>query len=425
MVYKVAIIGGGPAGLTAASVLRQYPWVHPVVLEKEDRIGGKSWTLHQGPLVTELGTCYSTKAHRYTDKLMQELGFEQYRLGRQMFDGRDFVDYLKTGPGRPLAFQTVSFILHRRALMRRAESPHADEKTFAEAAQPIEDWLEQKNLPKMKLFMHRALTALGYGYVETTPTIQALRWCDWDLLQTGLRNHLYLPKRGWTSFWQELAKTFEIRTGVEIRHIDRSDAGVEIQSNEGTEAFDAVVNAVAPDTFAGLVDATETEAWVSDAIDWQGYVSCIIAAEGWFSDWATEGYSESATADDKFGRLVAVRADGEDPELGGKIYFTGQIPGPFTDLELRDLLRFEIERRGGSNINIIHQKRWKYFPRYKQADVARGLVSAMKRMQGEKRTWHTGAAFSHEAVSNITKHNLAVMPVLAEEIRKFAEIPTD
>ncbi|MEM7007319.1 MAG: FAD-dependent oxidoreductase [Pseudomonadota bacterium] len=414
--HRIAILGAGPAGLTAASLLREQPSVDPVVIEKSDRIGGKSWTFKHGPLVAELGTCYSTRAHRYTDKLMKQLGFEQTRLGRQVFDGDDFVAYLKSGDGSPLAIQALKFLMHRAEFMRRAERIDPDQRTLDEAAQPIGAWLKAHDLPKMELFMHRALTVMGYGYVESTPTIQALRWCDLDLVLTGVRNHLYWPNEGWSAFWQALSRGFEVRTDTQVQHIHRYDDHVEVVTSTGTERFDALVSAVAPDTFVSLVDPTPHETFVADSIAWQGYVSSLVSVDDWFEDWETEGYSESATADDKLGRLVAVRCIGSDPDLGGRIYFTGQMPGPYSDSELQELLRHEITRRGGKVKAIIQSQRWKYFPMYASDAITNGLTATMKKMQGDARTWHTGAAFSHEAVSNISRHNEALVPQIVQSL---------
>ncbi|MEO0882984.1 MAG: FAD-dependent oxidoreductase [Pseudomonadota bacterium] len=418
---RIAIIGAGPAGLTAAAMLRDQPGFEPVVIEKSDRIGGKSWTLKQGPLVAELGTCYSTRAHRYTDKLMKQLGFVQTRLGRQVFDGDDFVAYLKSGEGPPLAIQALKFLMHRAEFMRRAERIDPDQRTLTEAAQPIGAWLKGHDLPKMELFMHRALTVMGYGYVETTPTIQALRWCDLDLVLTGVRNHLYWPNEGWSAFWKALARTFDVRTDVEVEHIDRDSDGVTVHTASGAERFDALINAVAPDTFLSLVEPTKAETWVAESIVWQGYFSSLVAVDNWFTDWETEGYSESATAEDKMGRLVAVRCIGVDPDLGGRIYFTGQAPGEYSNEELKELLRHEITRRGGDVKSIIHSRMWKYFPMFDAGAIADGLTATMKRMQGEQRTWHTGAAFSHEAVSNISRHNEILIPQLVQTLERRYE----
>lgn len=411
-------MGAGPAGLTAASMLSVYEHIVPVVLEADTRIGGKSLSMRQGPLVSELGTAYLTKAHRYTDGLMKQMGFEQYRLGRQMYDGRDFVDYMKAGPGAPLGFQAVKFAVLRALFMRKAEALDADEKTRAEAARPVGEWLERHKLPKMVRFMHRSLSAMGYGYVETTPTLQALRWCDHDLILTGIANSLFLPCDGWSAFWEALAADMDVRMDTRIQHIARFPDRVEVQTDAGTETYDALINTIPPDAFMALVEPTDAETFVSSSIEWQSYSSAIIAAENWFTEWVTEGYSESATAEDRYGRLVAARVDGEDPELGGHIYITGQVPGPYSDDELKELLRNEVEKRGGRVINIILQKRWKYFPQYKRAAIEEGLVARMKRMQGEQRTWHSGAAFSHESVANVEKHNQVMIPAMVAALKQ-------
>ena len=68
-------------------------------------------------------------------------------------------------------------------------------------------------------------------------------------------------------------------------------------------------------------------------------------------------------------------------------------------------MREEIAREGGEIANIVLQRTWKYFARYKPNAVRGGLLSRLEDMQGKQNTWYTGATFSHEAVSNIVNYN--------------------
>ena len=53
----------------------------------------------------------------------------------------------------------------------------------------------------------------------------------------------------------------------------------------------------------------------------------------------------------------------------------------------------------------IQQIVWSYMPTYRPESVRDGLIQTMSDMQGESRTFHTGASFSHEAVSTISTFN--------------------
>ena len=80
---------------------------------------------------------------------------------------------------------------------------------------------------------------------------------------------------------------------------------------------------------------------------------------------------------------------------------------------MKELLRADVAAKGGEVTNIILQKMWKYHARYKQDAIREGLMSRLIRMQGQNKTWYTGATFSYEAVSHITNFNVK----LADKIR--------
>ena len=43
---RIAIIGGGPAGLSAGMYLEQKGYENYVIFERQDRVGGKCWSPH-------------------------------------------------------------------------------------------------------------------------------------------------------------------------------------------------------------------------------------------------------------------------------------------------------------------------------------------------------------------------------------------
>ncbi|WP_179954195.1 FAD-dependent oxidoreductase [Denitrobaculum tricleocarpae] len=406
---RLGVIGAGPAGLSLAKLAQESGRFAPTVLEREDVVGGKSRSLNYGDIVVELGTCYTTRAHRLVKRWMRELGHDLRPLGRQKFDAVEFFEYVKDGPGAPFVLQCLKYLYCRRALLRAIDSTTKMSAANRQIAMPVGDWLNAHNLPKMRKFMHRALTSLGYGYVDTTPTIQALRWCSLDLLLTGLFNQVELPVRGWSKFWCDLAETMEVKTGVTITSVKRSSAGAIIRTTEETLAFDAIAICIDPDIANRFLEPTEQEAFIAESLEYQGYFSAVIVADDWFDAWDSQGYSDACRSSKDKGRLVAVRRDGYSPDLGGQVYFTGQIPGRYTNAELSELLKQEVLRHGGTVSRELTHKRWKYFPQYKSQAILDGLLETMANVQGRNSTWYSGSAFSHEAVSNICDFNQALL----------------
>src|SRR4051812_49321731 len=57
---RIAVVGAGPSGLTAAYQLKQLGYQNVTVFERNPYIGGKVLSLHQGTKTTELGAVFAS-----------------------------------------------------------------------------------------------------------------------------------------------------------------------------------------------------------------------------------------------------------------------------------------------------------------------------------------------------------------------------
>src|SRR5580700_9766039 len=58
---RIAVVGAGPSGLTAADTLSQLGYENVTVFEKNDRVGGKVYSLPNGDgTFTELGAVFAS-----------------------------------------------------------------------------------------------------------------------------------------------------------------------------------------------------------------------------------------------------------------------------------------------------------------------------------------------------------------------------
>ena len=408
---SVGIIGGGPAGLSLARMLGETGQFTPVVFEANPYLGGKSFSFVRGEAVVEMGTCYTTRAHRRVLDWMKESGIALRPLGEQVFDGEDFLDYVKRGKGAPLAVQVMRFLWARRRLMSALGRRQPPAWAVDDAARPVAEWLRDRGLHKIERFMYRSMTNLGYGFVDETPTVQAMRWNDIDLILTGLLKQLKMPAEGWTAFWEQAAARLDVRLASPVSSVARSGDKIILTTSDGERHdFDQLVCAIPIDEFIPLIDTpTDAERHVASAVRWNGYTTTLVAVEDWFEDVTVQAYSAAVLPGSPYGRMMSARLDGDEPELGGKLYLTGQLSGPYTDAELQEMLLAEIRAYGGKPINTILQKSWKYFAQYDNDAVRGGLLQQLNDMQGEHSTWYTGATFSHEAVSNIVNFNAGLV----------------
>lgn len=405
----VGIIGGGPAGLSIGRMLQELGY-KPTIFEALGDVGGKSFTFYHGENVVEMGTCYATFSHKITNRWMRELSMPMSPLGEQRFDGDDFMKFVKSGDGPALPLQVMTYWKEKLRLERDLDQHSPPQSAIDEAALPVQDWLRERRLGKIENFMLRSTTNIAYGFIDETPTVQALRWNDMKLIFTGLLKQLKMPVEGWAEFWRRVARALDVRLNTRVTGVERTAGAATITTDSGEQhSFDMLVCAIPLDEFVKLTEPTELEARIGRSVIWNGYTTTLVAVEDWFTDVHVEAFRESVVPGAARGQLLSARHDGYEADLGGHLYLAGQLTGAYSGPELAELLRADIARHGGKVTNVILQKGWKYFAQYDPDAIRAGLLTDLQDIQGQNRTWYSGAIFSHEAVSHIVNFNAGLV----------------
>jgi Flavin containing amine oxidoreductase len=420
---RVAILGGGVAGLSLAKLLQERGFNDFEVIEKSDRVGGKSVTVESAGLLIEMGTCYTTSAHRHVRRWMSEQGTKGRRLSRTLVDGEDYVRYVRAGAGDALVAQVVRYLHARERLLREASADEASAAVRAEAAMTAAEWLQKKQLPKIERLMYRAMTSLGYGFLDQTSILQAMRWVDVHTIIAGAFHLIEMPESGWGPFWSALADSFSVQTNAQVTSLQRNDTGVRLGFADGTtKTYDWLINTIPLDDLGQIAELSSAETAIRDSVEWDGFATTLLTTDQWFREASIMAYSRAFVPGASKGKLISARHEGFDEIEGRHYYVAGQLPGGYSKAELQEILREDLHRLGVTDANIISTSIWKYFPRYSRACLQESLLSDMQRAQGERRTWHTGATFSHESVANICAFNERlcnrILPALRPAIAK-------
>ena len=69
---KIAVVGAGPGGIHMALLLKEKGFTNVQVLEKTDRIGGKSRSIEHRGTVHEMGTVYLSKDYQMIKELSEK-----------------------------------------------------------------------------------------------------------------------------------------------------------------------------------------------------------------------------------------------------------------------------------------------------------------------------------------------------------------
>ena len=114
------------------------------------------------------------------------------------------------------------------------------------------------------------------------PAETFLRFClNHALLQVNDRPQWFTVAGGSRSYVERIAKQLsDVRLGCPVRRITRSPCGVQVQTDAGTEAFDAVVMAChAPQSLALLADASADEAQLLGSVRYQSNLAVLHTDE--------------------------------------------------------------------------------------------------------------------------------------------------
>lgn len=416
-VARVAIVGAGPSGLTLANLLASEALAEVTLFEAGPRVGGKSHTTIIESTVCEMGTCYTTRGDQVLRQWMDGLGIQSSRIGKARMDGQPFDAFVKKAPGAPLSWQVIKYLWLRQQLLAAHEATPDNPEVLAKLASPVGDWLAGHGLAKMERFCLKALTVMGYGYLDNTPTLHALRWIDWSLITSGVLNDLRMPADGWSHFWETLSRDFDVRLNTPVRQVDRAQDDVWIHTENGVDRFDRVVCAMPVDDFCKLTAPTPSETIVRDGVSWGRYATTLCSVDGWFTKEQSRNFSDALLASRLEGMLLSARREGYAKALNGHLYLLGQIPGEYTAPELAEIARARIAADGGAVTSVIEQKIWKYFPKYEPDAIRAGLLETMVRMQGDQNTFYTGSTFSHEAVGRILTFNRGLARLMSNDLK--------
>ncbi|MEP1144986.1 MAG: FAD-dependent oxidoreductase [Henriciella sp.] len=402
------ILGGGPAGLTMAQMLRDRGATDVTVLEASHKVGGKCLSNAIGEHIVEFGTCYAIWSHKYILKKMKELGIRRNYLKAQRIDNRELMDYIKDGTGPHFYAQVIKYVWMRRRLMARLNK--GDITVNQELAQPVQEWLRANNLGKIENMMHRVVTSIGYGYLHKLPLIHAFRWVDLDMLITGMIKFTVMPEGGWQHFWDRFASGLDVRLEQRASALTRENGKVRVCTEDGTEyEADTLINTIPMSEFCSITQATMAEQSVADAISWAGYTTTLISVDDWQYSVPVNAWSDTCSTDANDGKLLFFRFEC-DEEDGRKLFTVGQSSAAFTRGELSELVTYDAAERGAADPRVVQQAIWQYMPTYSASSIRDGLLQAMDEMQGERETFHTGSSFSHEAVSTISAFNARLLP---------------
>lgn len=301
---KVAIIGGGPSGWSAAEALRDERWSDRfdiTLYEKNSYFGGKCSTVFPDgspcngqPGGYELGAGVVSKGSQSNadlEALLQRYGIPysnaaesgriKYRLfvkGRAL-DAKTIAAQLLRNP---LQFVSGAYGLIKYLIDLRRYSP-TPQIEFQGRPKPLNKNLSEKYPHEFNLCCGFGMQGFGYAHMDdkdlTPPMLYYHQYATTDVLV----NPVYTIDIGMQGIWAKVASTYEddkARLNEAVVTVRRESNGVTVETAKSTELYDYLIVAVPLGPNLNFMDFRDEESSLLAKVKNNHYVTVLCRVSG-------------------------------------------------------------------------------------------------------------------------------------------------
>ena len=439
---RIAIIGAGPAGMSAAWFLKQNGYRNVRVFEKADRVGGKCLTFDFEGRKFDMAAHEMLAGYGDVMDIATALGVPTTGYQRVLvYDTRvrRYMDMLEAtqsgGYGKlQVVWASLRYTWMLLTRFRRFADPRAG---FGEAPpellQPLGSWLKQQRLEALTETILFVMKVQGFGRLDQIPAayfvkFQGLRnWLSNVLHVAGLIQ--YWPrvcKFGFQSLWEAVAKHVDLHLGTEIRAVRRrlapgtSTVEVEIEFGGGraAETFDCVILACPLDlpTLEGLgLDVNAQERRLLGQVRYVDFVTTACTVQG-----VPAGVVGTIPLPPPLDYTGYIKIYEDSPMT---IFFDLAPSEGFSpeqiDRRIREQVHALPKYQGGHKssasdpdmhdepkVTGVHsQKGWQYFPHVTLTDFRAGFYDQFESLQGYQQTFYTSSLLAFETVGTTVAYS--------------------
>jgi hypothetical protein len=448
---KIAVIGAGASGLTAAYTLKESGYKNVTVFEREATAGGKICSYEYNGHFYELGALYFDSVYYQTVlDLGKEFGLDYADwngpIGTFNMEGKWWFrrDMKKTFAKVPVEFRTIIqndgaskessekwnkfqlftaylnwkwlILKHRRTIMGTPGFP----STISEMYINFNEFALTHHITPMAHPMAVFMTACGYGYFTDVPAVNYMKIVPCALAPDRKRSYVI---NGWQSFWQRMADSLTVRYNAEVTKVKRFQKGIhdkiKITANNKKEIFDRVIVSAPLELAHHFMTLSEKEAYLFKKIkNFEYYVTLIklkkeLNKDPNLPDQPLTGGVIDHIYPNSVGHIVCVLKSMHNNE---HVYTFYQLNNwEKSPDEMFQILNEDITKLGGEidekapNNGILIQKRWTYFPHVLTQDLQAGFYEDLMDLQGVQGTYYIGSIMDFESVEHTARFSKYLM----------------
>ncbi len=409
---RIAIIGAGAAGISAAYYLREKGYTNVVVFEERSRIGGKCNSVHIDGQVYDMGAVFTTSS--YTEVIALA---EKFNVDLGLLQGQDAAVILDSETAK---FHTSSTIA-KAALLGVAAQYLQKIKTRPfqnifnpgfryldlSLMVPFSEWLQKNSIsPKtLESFFGYTFTPFGYGYTNEVPAAYAIKYYESKLVTSLIQqsSNLRMVTAGYQTLWEKVAKNMDIRLNSAVEKItrdrDREMVSIQIKNTSITEDFKFLINTSPLDTSLKFLDATKTEKNIFSQIKNYYYYTFAIETP---QNFPSTGFLPANYSHARQHHPLCWLKRWEKHNIA-IFYVLSDSPN---DTELiQKTIYSDLNQKNYQLGKIRETKCWKYFPHFETANLQRNVYDALEGIQGENQTLIAGEIMNFSTVELTTRYS--------------------
>ncbi len=400
---KIAIIGSGPAGLTAACYLKDSGFNNITIFEKEGRAGGKCCSFVYDGRTYELGAVLGTRFYKVTMAMMNRAGIKpnifgshkniaipgtMKKLGYQSL-AYVFPNYIDKKEIPSLIYQLIKYLFI--AIKFHHIYKPGFSKIHPDLTINFNEWMNKYNMNVFGKLIQIPFTTFGYGYYNEVPAAYVLKYMDVPTVASLVFRLLFRWEGGVQKVWENLAAGFDVKFNSKISKIRRNENIVITNNGEDIEA-DYLIITSPLDELQSVMDISDDENCLFEKISYYDYYvfSCVVENFP-----VGSGFIPRNFCSDKKGHMMIWDRRNKDKNLF-TIYAIGD-PSQSED-DVKNIIISDIQQGGGSISSFVAAKKWKYFPHVKGDDLNNDFYIKLESFQGNKNTFYAGEVMSFSTV---------------------------
>ncbi len=397
---RVAIVGAGAAGLSAAHALRALGYENVVVFERADRVGGKCHTIEIDGRNYELGAGIVAEDNEIVLRLAKEFGVRLERLafGRSAEVDGETGDRIPERTARETFALAVELLRYRRLSWKyRSAGEPGLGRVYADLTVSFAEFARAHRIERLAAEFALFFTGFGYGYFERVPAAYVLKYYRWPTLVAFLQRKIYRLPGGIQHLWTAVAAAQDVRLSTTITKIERGEI-VRVTTEAGTEEFDALLIASPLDETVSYLDATDEERALFSRIQYVDYVTIACHVTG-IAD--GDGYVPSNYLPSRPGTPLFWHHRHPDADV---YTFYALADGTQSDDDLVRGIGDLVKQMNGALGAVHGVTHWKYFPHVSTETMRSGFFDRVDALQGSRQTYYVGESLNFSTVGFASEH---------------------